>query len=850
MEHRPSSLRPPETAQRAANSTRRRLSSRDLALKVCVATVAALVLGRLGPVAAAGGVAVSLVVENAVESLVRRLRKRTLWGVALLALLLDRADKALAAIGLRGRRAAAGPGAAVAATVVAAAIVVVGITAPEAALGHSLVSGERLTFFGGARHTEPVPPRIRLRLPHGVVAKAQGATRVTYAATAVGPDGGVVEVRCNPRSGSTFPLGVTTVHCAAGSTRGSFSVTVLQTKGPPLVLPPSPTVEATGPAGARVTYEVRSSPGAVVVCTPASGTVFAVGRKRVTCTATADGLSTRAGFEVLVTDSAAPVISAPATVESSTHGDAATVRYSIGARDAVDGPAAVECTPPSGSRFRVGTATVACTARDARGNRARRTFEVVVVRTEDVRPTLVLPAPAPVEASGPAGARVDYRASAREGSTWIPVRCDRKSASLFGLGRTRVECSATDARGKTTTGSFTVIVEDTTPPELRVPAALEREATSRRGAVVDYSAGASDRVSGALEAECRPGPGAAFPIATTTVTCSAKDAAGRVAVRSFPVRVFDAPPALRLPRDVKASAVAASGARVTYPAATAADRVDGALRATCAPASGSLFPLTTTDVVCTAEDSGGNVVRGTFHVTVRDTTAPKLTVPGRLAAAAGVPFAFDEAVAASDNVDGAVAVTCTPASGSTFTVGVHPVRCTATDAAGNAAAASFTVVATDRTPPVVTVPTAPVTAEAATAFAYTGIVSAVDAVDGTVPVTCSPPSGSVVALGRRTVACTAADAAGNKASASFTVIGTDTTPPVVKVPRAWRGSAGTLVPSSSIPVTATDTVDGTLKPTCSPRSVPVGTSTITCTATDRAGNVGSASFTATGTVPG
>jgi hypothetical protein len=848
MEH-PSSLRPNETAHRASGWSRRTFSSRELALKVCVASVAALLLGRLGPVAAAGGVAVSLVVENAIESLVRRLRKRTLWGVALLALLLDRADQALAAVGLRGRRGTSGPGAAVAATVAAAAIVVAGFTAPEAALGRSLVGDGRLTFFGGERHAQPVAP-IRLRLPADVVARALGSTRVTYAATAAGPDGDAVPVRCEPPSGSTFAIGVTTVRCAAGSARGSFSVTVLQTRGPQLILPPSPTIEAAGPDGARVTYEVRSLHHAAVSCTPASGTLFAIGRKRVTCTATADGLSTSGGFEVHVRDSRGPVLSAPATLDAATTGDEATVRYTVGARDAVDGPVPVECTPPSGSRFRVGTASVTCTARDAQGNRARRTFEVVVVRTEDLRPTLVLPSPEPVEATGPDGAHVEYAAHAREGSTSIAVRCDRPSGSVFALGRTKVACSATGAHGKTTRGSFAITVEDTTPPELRVPADLEREATSRAGAVVDYSADASDRVSGAPGVDCKPQAGATFPVATTTVTCSAKDEAGRVAVRSFSVRVFDAPPALRLPRDVSASAADASGARVKYPAAAAVDRVDGRFRATCSPASGSRFPLKSTDVRCTATDSAGNAVAGTFRVTVSDTTPPRLTVPPRLSASAGIPFAFDRFVAATDNVDRTVAATCTPASGTAFGVGTHTVRCAATDAAGNTGRASFTIVATDRTPPVLTVPTAPVTAEAATALSYSGIVSAVDAIDGTVPIACKPPSGSVVALGTRRVVCTAADAAGNTATAAFTLVGKDTTPPVVKVPRSWSGPAGTLVPSAAIPVTAADTVDGAVTPTCSPAKIPRGPSTITCTATDRAGNTGSATFAATGTVPG
>src|SRR5438105_4159663 len=51
--------------------------------------------------------------------------------------------------------------------------------------------------------------------------------------------------------------------------------------------------------------------------------------------------------------------------------------------------------------------------------------------------------------------------------------------------------------------------------------------------------------------------------------------------------------------------------------------------------------------------------------------------------------------------------------------------------------------------------------------------------------------------------------------------------------------------------TANDIVDGPLTPTCSPASgsnFPVGTTTVTCTATDSHGNTGSASFTVTVTL--
>ena len=47
--------------------------------------------------------------------------------------------------------------------------------------------------------------------------------------------------------------------------------------------------------------------------------------------------------------------------------------------------------------------------------------------------------------------------------------------------------------------------------------------------------------------------------------------------------------------------------------------------------------------------------------------------------------------------------------------------------------------------------------------------TAYDSVDGTIPVSCSPSSGSLFAVGNTTVTCTASDAAGNRASKSFTV---------------------------------------------------------------------------------
>ena len=76
-----------------------------------------------------------------------------------------------------------------------------------------------------------------------------------------------------------------------------------------------------------------------------------------------------------------------------------------------------------------------------------------------------------------------------------------------------------------------------------------------------------------------------------------------------------------------------------------------------------------------------------------DTTPPTLIVPVGVAAdatsASGAVVVFD--VSATDTVDPAPIVTCTPASGALFPIGETTVTCTATDASGNVATASFVV---------------------------------------------------------------------------------------------------------------------------------------------------------------
>jgi hypothetical protein len=80
-------------------------------------------------------------------------------------------------------------------------------------------------------------------------------------------------------------------------------------------------------------------------------------------------------------------------------------------------------------------------------------------------------------------------------------------------------------------------------------------------------------------------------------------------------------------------------------------------------------------------------------VTVVDTTRPILNLPTQvtatLTALAGTPVSY--VVSATDIVDPAPTITCSPASGSLFAPGTTTVDCAATDASGNVARGSFVV---------------------------------------------------------------------------------------------------------------------------------------------------------------
>jgi hypothetical protein len=257
------------------------------------------------------------------------------------------------------------------------------------------------------------------------------------------------------------------------------------------------------------------------------------------------------------------------------------------------------------------------------------------------------------------------------------------------------------------------------------------------------------------------------------------------------------------------AAADASGATVTFNV-TATDNI-GVATQSCSPASGSVFPVGTTLVTCTAADAAGNTASGSFNVIVKDVTAPAVAKPVDMTAeatsAAGAAVTFS--LPTATDAIGVTSVSCSPTSGSTFALGTTVVTCRAADAANNVGTSTFSVLVRDTTPPsfgAIANVTATTANFAGTTVSYQ-IPAATDAVSA-VSVVCSPASGSVFPIGTTTVTCTARDAALNASTKSFTVtlqllftFGGLSVPSIANqgsaVPLVWQYMSGTTPVDSS-----------------------------------------------------
>ena len=246
-----------------------------------------------------------------------------------------------------------------------------------------------------------------------------------------------------------------------------------------------------------------------------------------------------------------------------------------------------------------------------------------VFTPDESAPVIDCPADTTVDCTSADGATVEYEISAEDDCDPNPlVSCDPPSGSLFPIGETLVSCTAVDSAGNTSECSFTVTVQDTTPPVIDCPADTTLECTSPEGNVVEFDTPAADDCDPDVVVKCVPASGSTFKLGKTVVTCTAVDSSGNTSECEFVVTVADTtPPVISCPSDTTLECTGTNGAIVVF-AATATDDCDPEPSVVCDPPSGSDFPIGDTVVKCVATDASGNRAECEFTVTVIDTTPP------------------------------------------------------------------------------------------------------------------------------------------------------------------------------------------------------------------------------------
>lgn len=270
----------------------------------------------------------------------------------------------------------------------------------------------------------------------------------------------------------------------------------------------------------------------------------------------------------------------------------------------------------------------------------------------------------------------------------------------------------------------------------------------------------------------------------------------------------------------------------------------------------------------------------TQTITVNDVTPPSISAtPQTIAADASCQAVipdFTTTATVSDNcacsgsdesADCAdshpITITQSPAPGTPVGLGTHTITLSANDGssnnggAGNTTTITTTFTVADQTAPVVTAPadsTASADASCQVAIPdFAASSTASDNCDSTVTVTQSPAAGTLVGLGSHTVTVTATDDAGNHSSDTVVFTVNDTTAPVISCPSNIEVFLPANTSATSMAVTypaATANDNCSASPTVSYSKAsgsvfPVGTTTVTVTATDAAGNESNCSFTVT-----
>jgi hypothetical protein len=262
------------------------------------------------------------------------------------------------------------------------------------------------------------------------------------------------------------------------------------------------------------------------------------------------------------------------------------------------------------------------------------------------------------------------------------------------------------------------------------------------------------------------------------------------------------------------------------------------------------FNVGTTNVTWTAADAWGNTKTGIQKVTVADREAPQIIAPANITITltSGQTFATGLNIGIPVTSDNASSVITTNNAPAQFPIGTTIITWTATDASGNSTTATQLVTVKPSLIPPVTAPADVITNNSAGHAYATGVNLGTPFIAGsTTGLSITNNAPSQFPLGTTTVTWTITDLNGNAVTATQLVTVRDneapliTAPAAVVVPTDANANFATGV-NLGIPVYS-DNAPGVTISNNAPSQFPVGTTTVTWTATDAAGNTRTATQT-------
>ncbi|MEY3198815.1 MAG: hypothetical protein RJA13_773 [Bacteroidota bacterium] len=650
-----------------------------------------------------------------------------------------------------------------------------------------------------------------------------------------------------PISGSNLTIGVYIITYEATDASGnmatcSFTITVNSSTTPVIICPNNISTVPTIPTGCdwispsssltpilvagncptALSYEVIDPFGNSINGTgDASGFTFANGTSDLIYTVTdANGVLNTCSRQIIVIESVDPIIIAPSDLTLFAGSSCFATGVSLGNSITSDNCSVASVTNNAPTTFPLGATSVIWTVLDASGNSS--TAIQIVTINDNTNPTITAPAAVTVNANASCVATGVVLGTPTTVDNCAVASVTSNAPATFPLGTTTVTWTVTDNAGNTSTAAQIVTVVDFTAPNVIAPADVTVSSNSACAAfnVALGSPIANDNCSIASTTNNAP---SVFSPGTTLVTWTVTDNSGNSTSVTQNVTVNDnTNPTIVVPANITTSANANCGAIIAFLGNTVtADNCTVSSITNNAPAT---FPLGTTTVVWTVTDAAGNTATASQVVTVNDNTNPTIVNANASCVATGV------VLGTATTADNCTVASVTNNAPSTFPLGTTTIVWTVTDAAGNTKTASQIVTVVDITAPIVISPTNVTVSANSSCNAFVVALGTPIVTDNCTVSSITNNAPATFPLGTTTVVWTVTDAAGNTATASqvVTVIASCVATGVV------LGTATTADNCTVASVTNN-----------APATFPLGTTTVTWTVTDAAGNTTTATQTVT-----